>query len=150
MQSLNSLLDAVRDRAGSDRKAAPMIGVQQQTVSAYRRGHAFPDDDKARRIAELLQLDPAYVAAVIHAERAKNAETRAMWGRVAEKFKDAAVVAALALGAASFGMPPPAQAGISHNFNLGTNGPNYTLRNNRRWRSVEGALAAMAAWLVGR
>lgn len=86
MKTLSEMLDALAARAGSDRKIGPMLGASTQSPSMWRTGRTLPDDDKARRIAELLDLDPAYVLAVIHGERAKSDATRAAWARIAAKF----------------------------------------------------------------
>lgn len=130
-KSLREMLDALAAKAGSDRKAAPLLGISQVGVSAWRTGRAFPDDDKARRIAELLQLDAAYVLAIIHGERAKTPATRDTWRRIAAQFKDAAVVAALALGAASFGMPAPAHGAFNKTL-IAESAAEYALRRKQR------------------
>lgn len=128
MKNLQHLLDELRLRAGSDRKASILVGVSQASYSAWRRGHARPDDDQARRIAELLQLDAAHVAAVLHAERAKTDETRAMWQRVAETFSRAAVLAIVS--AAPFMLTP--RAAQAEEFN--NNGINTHWRRKPRPR----------------
>lgn len=117
---LSEMLDTLVAREGSERRATAFFDIGQSSFNNWRRGRAFPSDDQARRLAELLKLDAAYVLAVIHGERAKSKETRAAWHRVAEAFKDAAMIAALCIGAASFGAPSPAQAGSGptlHNTN---------------------------------
>lgn len=91
-----TLLDALKALAGSDRKAAARIGVSQQAVNRWRLGHSRPDDDSARRIADALQLDHAYVLAVLHADRAETDETRATWQRIAAQFSKAAAVVMVA------------------------------------------------------
>lgn len=117
--AFTALLDALRERAGgSDRKAAPLVGVSQATISLWRRGMNYPDDEQALKIADVLQLPPEYVLAAVRADRTSSRKARAVWLRIAEQFGKAATVAALAIGAASFGMPGPAQAGTtSHNQN---------------------------------
>jgi transcriptional regulator with XRE-family HTH domain len=86
MKTLSAMLDALAERAGSDRKIGPMLGASMGAVTQWRTERSYPDDDKARKIAELLDLDPAYVLAVIHGERAKSDATRAAWRRVADAF----------------------------------------------------------------
>lgn len=128
MKTLRDCLIAVRDRAGSERKAATLFGVSNTAFNAWMVGPSVPSDDNAVKLAALLGLDDAYVLALVAAARAKDADMRARWQRVAERFKDAAVVAALAIGAASFGYTPPAHAG---QFDISK--AKYTLRNKRRW-----------------
>lgn len=80
------MLDQLTKRAGSERRASNLFEISPTAFNAWRRRRALPDDEQARRLAELLQLDVAYVLAVIHGERAKSDATRAAWRRVAETF----------------------------------------------------------------
>jgi len=105
------MLDTLCRRAGSERKASVEVGISQASFNAWRRDRSYPDDEQGRRIAELLQLDPAYVLAVIHAARAKTNETRALWTRIATQFKDAAMIGAVVIGAGI--VPAPAEAAPS-------------------------------------
>lgn len=130
MEKWIRILNALNERTSlSDRKLGPLFGLGEGAVGMWRTGRGFPDEAKAHRIAELLDLDPAYVVAVIGAARAKSKETRAMWQRIAEQFKDAAVIAALAIGAASFGASTPAEAGGLHISNT------HCRRKPRWWES---------------
>lgn len=108
METTRDLLNALRERAGSDRKAAAQLGVSQQSFSSWRR-YAFPEDDHAKAIADALGLDPAHVLAIVYSDRAKSPETRAVWQRIAATFSKAAGAAALAIGAGLVA-PSPAQA----------------------------------------
>ena len=113
METTQEFIRALRERGGSDTRAAPLLGVSQNTFTEWRNGTALPSDEHAIKIAELLQLDPAFVLAIINGERAKSKLARAAWQRVAAQFGKAATVAALAIGAASFGMPAPTQANFT-------------------------------------
>jgi hypothetical protein len=77
----------------------------------------------AAKIAGLLELEPIQVIADIELERGEDA---ALWKRI----RDAAVVAAMAFGAASFGLPGPAHAGLTITPIVSLS--EYTLRANRR------------------
>lgn len=91
-------LDAIKARHNipSDYKLAKFIGVAQQTVSNYRvKGIGF-DDELAIRVAELLEIDPGYVLACIHAERTKRPQVRDAWEKVARGL--AASLAAVFIG----------------------------------------------------
>lgn len=130
MKNLDAMLDALATRAGSDRKAAPLLGISQVSISKWRTGKAYPDDDSARKIAALLGLDAAYVLAVIHGERAKSRETRDTWQRIAAAFNKAAALAIIS--AAPF-MAPDARAGQFNNSGIvATSGSEYTLRRKQR------------------
>jgi len=108
MDTTRDLLNALRERAGSDRKAASMLGVSQQSFSSWRR-YAFPEDDHARAIADALGLDPAHVLAIVYSDRAKSPDTRAVWQRIAATFGSAVV----AIGA---GLVSPAPANAAFNI----------------------------------
>lgn len=104
METLDKLLDRLADKAGSDRKIGPMLGASHAAVSAWRTRRAFPDDEKCRRMAELLKLDNAYVLAIVHGERAKSAEVKAAWRRIAQAF------ATVLLTVGAVAAPSPAEA----------------------------------------
>jgi hypothetical protein len=128
MENLDELLDALNSATGlSDRKLGVVLGAGEGAATAWRSGRSFPTDDKARKIAELLKLQPAYVAAIIHAARAERANddaSRAMWQRVAAKF--AAVVAVA--GAQLLNAPESSVASNLTKSELSK----YTLRDKRR------------------
>lgn len=136
MKTTVEIVGAVRGLYGSDRKAAPIFGVTQATFSDWHNGDAFPTDDYAIKMAELLKVDPAYVLAIIRADRAKSKKARSTWLRVADQFKDAAVVAALAVGAVAAG-------GFNNNAFAGSSGTpagaaptQYTLQRKRTWMAA--------------
>jgi len=69
----------------SDYAAAKLLEVSKMTVSSYRNGKSLFSDEIALKVADLLDLDPAYVVASIHAEREKNLEVKKVWSKLAEK-----------------------------------------------------------------
>jgi DNA-binding transcriptional regulator YdaS (Cro superfamily) len=140
MLNYAEMLDALRTLAGSDAKAAPLVGIRQSSFSQWRRRHAFPSDEQARRIADLLGLDAAYVVAIIHGERAKNDETRAVWQRVAAAFGKAAAVAFFTITLT----PPPAPA-YAGEFDISVFARPIGGRNTDCMR----ILARVLAWLRG-
>lgn len=138
MKTFESFLDALRARAGSDARAAPLVGIRQSSFSQWRRRHALPDDVQAARIAEVLDLDQAYVLAIIHGERAKTKAVRATWQRVAEAFGKAAALAAVAVAPAL--TSPDAQARFNNSQNVPTSdhqvrGQNTQCPTSRRRRA---------------
>lgn len=112
--AFTALLDALRAHAGSDAKAAPLVGVRQSAVSQWRRGHAYPDDEQAMKIAEVLQLAPEYVLAAVRADRTSSRKARAVWLRIAQQFGKAAAVAAFTIGAGILPAPAPAASLCPH------------------------------------
>lgn len=128
---LHEMLDALTAREKSERRAAALFGISQSSFNAWRRRRALPDDEQAARLAELLQLDPAFVLAVIHGERAKSQQIRETWQRVADAFGKAAMLAVIT--ATPFLLPSPTEAGTLHKRNLpDATRAEYTLRDKRR------------------
>jgi hypothetical protein len=81
-------LDAVKSRLEitSDYALAKRLGWPQATISGYRTGRRFFDDDAALSVAAALDIHPLQVIAAANAERAKTPEQRARWSGVMEKF----------------------------------------------------------------
>jgi hypothetical protein len=131
MQTTVELVAAVAAIYGSDRKAAAHFNVSQTTFSRWHNGDDHPSEEKAVQLAELLQLDPAFVLAVIRADKAKNEAARAAWSRIAATFSKAAAVVLVVGGA----LAPEARAGnLTKHFLL--DGPNTHWRTKRRLLGV--------------
>lgn len=82
----------------SDGQLAKMLGLTRASVSVFMLGKNFLGDETAMHVAELLEIDPAYVVTCVHAERAKQAPEREMWARMAsimEKNEFAGIAAVL-------------------------------------------------------
>ncbi|SFQ18994.1 helix-turn-helix transcriptional regulator [Ralstonia sp. NFACC01] len=94
MKTTLDFLEAVSRKLGgaSDYAVAKALRISRSAVSKYRNGQGSFDDETAMRIAEILGIDPAAVAAASHAERAKSPEVRQMWAsifdRLAVNFED--------------------------------------------------------------
>ena len=73
----------------SDYAAAKLIGAEPNRISNYRTGTSRFDDDMAVRVAELLQIEPAYVLACVAAERTKSERARRTWEKLAKKLAGA-------------------------------------------------------------
>lgn len=121
MKTSKDFVREIRARYGkkgilSDYALAKLLGVTSSTMSLHKSGGVKSfGDETGERIAELLDLDPAYVLACLAAERAKRPDVRATWQRVAahfEQVKQAARVAMLLLvvGLLNLAAPPDAQA----------------------------------------
>ncbi len=161
VRNFESLLDALADKAGSDRKAAPLIGVSQVAISAWRTRRALPGDEKSRKIAEVLNLDPRYVCALVHAERAKSPETRSMWQSVAQAFATVLIAVGTVGGLGSpgtaqarldispIGAPTGGQQGPQGGERASGGGSEYTLRRKRRRQATAGALLHATARALG-
>ena len=79
-------LDAIKARYGlpSDYALAHFTGIGKAGISGYRKGKSRLDDANAIKVASLLELNPGYVLACIHAERAKSDDVRETWQRTAK------------------------------------------------------------------
>lgn len=98
------LLDLARSRQGvSDYGLCKLLGVGTSTVSNYRNGRSHPDEDMAKRLAELAGLDPLLVVAWMQAERSRTEAGRATWRAIAERL--AATAAAVCVCTAISGGP---------------------------------------------
>lgn len=77
----------------SDYAVAKLLGISLSRMSHYRNGRASFSDPIAIRAAQLLDLEPGYVLACIHAARAKDPEVMSAWQTCARKMaKDVAAV----------------------------------------------------------
>jgi hypothetical protein len=83
-------LDAVKAAYGltSDYQLFKKLAVSQSSISNYRAGRSFMDDSLAVKIGHLLDIDPLFVMASVHAEReerAGNIEMLNFWQDVAKR-----------------------------------------------------------------
>jgi len=85
MDTTNVLIDRCKASIGatSDYRLAKVLNISKTTVTHWRNGRSRPDDLMVIRMAGLMRRDPAAVIAELHAERAKCAETRNLWMRIA-------------------------------------------------------------------
>lgn len=143
MQNYDELLLAIMRRAGSERRAAALFGIAPTSFNAWQRGRALPDDDQAAKIAQILDLDPAYTLAVVHLERARKKECERgvtdAWRRIVDMLGKAAALAFFAIGITT---PQPADAAL-HNQNFG---PDATVIHIARY--LRRLLAAMLGALA--
>lgn len=87
MRTTTEFLDAVKclKELNSDYSLAPVLGITRSQVSRFRNGKDFLGDSTAIKIAELLEIDPAFVIACAHAERAKESTEKAVWQGLAAR-----------------------------------------------------------------
>lgn len=79
----------------SDGMLAKKLGIHRQYMSQYRTGKTTFSDEKALLVADLLEIDPAYVIACVHAEREKNQTIKTIWERIATNAQAMAAVLVL-------------------------------------------------------
>lgn len=85
MHNSADFLDLIRERQKlpSDYAIAPILGVTTPTISRYRGCKEAFSDQMAERVADLIQMDEAYVLACAHAQRSKSPKMRTAWARLA-------------------------------------------------------------------
>lgn len=149
MKTTTAMLDALRAKAGSDGKAAALIGVSQVTYSRWRspRTPDLPSDENTVKIAEQLGLDARYALAVVQRDRATSDDVRDVWNKIVQAFGKAAMLAVFT--ATPFLVSPDAQARTSHNQNSRVVQSEYTLCTNRRRKGRRSAFAIAVAMLLG-
>lgn len=89
MKTTVEFLDAVKASKSvpSDYALAPVLGVTRSQISRFRNGKDYLGDSTAIRVAELLELPPAFVVACVHAERSKEKAEFSLWQGIAARFE---------------------------------------------------------------
>lgn len=120
MNTTLEFLDALKARHSvqSDYATAKLLGVTQQCVSTWRNKRSFFDDSTAIQVGKLLEIDPAYVVACVHAERAKKDEEKAVWREIIEKFGGVAATVVIGIATATIPMPEASAEGLGFNDNI--------------------------------
>jgi len=67
----------------SNYAVAKFLKQTDTAVARWAHGKGSFSDETAMHIADLLDLDPAYVVACVHAERAKRTEEKKLWEHIA-------------------------------------------------------------------
>ena len=101
----------------SDYRIAKILKVSTPTVSTWRTGRSYIGDEFALKFSEILELDPEFVLASLHAERAaraQNVRVAEAWAAIARKALAACIVGTTL----SLPFPAPVQAAESR-FNDG-------------------------------
>ncbi len=116
MKTTLDFLDSIKKKHGltSDYQLAKLMDCQPSALSNYRNGRSRLDDNAALKVADLLEIDPVFVFACIHAERAKEAKEKAVWTRMATMASGAGV-GLFVLLAVPFVTLPPLDASIVTN-----------------------------------
>lgn len=94
----------------SNYRLCRVLGVPDTTVQRWNTGRGRPDDDMARRLAELAGLDPGAVVAAIRAEREAEGPMHDLWANVARRLQAAALASLAAFLSGFVGGGPDAGA----------------------------------------
>lgn len=104
MHTTRQLIEALRvklsegqRRTVSDAAISRILGLSNGAMPAYNNKGVTLSDSVAIKVAEHLEMDPGYVLACMHAERAKLEADRAAWRKVAERLGGVAACLVLAL-----------------------------------------------------
>ena len=87
METMSSFVQKLKARyvVSSDYGMAKLLGLTRQAMSAHKNGRSKNfSESTAYRIAELLNMDPAYVIACLAAERSKDKRVAEAWRRIVE------------------------------------------------------------------
>lgn len=81
MKNTSDFLDALRVKLDlpSDNALGKYLGIHRQTISHYRTLNGSFDDEMSIRVAEILEIESAFVMACMHHQRAKNPKVKAVW-----------------------------------------------------------------------
>lgn len=82
----------------SDRALAALLDVKPQTVSLWRSGDAYPEEDRIAQIAEANGDHPGEILLLVRAERATGPAAKA-YGSLVERLGLAAILALAAFPA---------------------------------------------------
>jgi len=114
MRTTADFLDLLRVelQLDSDGQLAKYFGVKRQMISRYRTNAGSFDDLLSLRVAEILDLDGAYVMACMHYQREERPTVKNAWKHTAEVLYGMAAswLFALVIFASPFGSVNEAQA----------------------------------------
>lgn len=81
MKTTSEFLDALRVKLElpSDGRLADYFGMHRQYMSRYRQNVCTFDDEMSIRVAEILEVKPAFIMACMHYQRAKNPKVKDAW-----------------------------------------------------------------------
>lgn len=97
MKTTKDFLKEVKAKHGlkSDYALAQFLGVTRESASKFMSGKNFLGDETAKKVADILGYPPAYVAACMHAQRAKEKDIKKMWEQAAKILGGAAAAVVL-------------------------------------------------------
>lgn len=84
MQTTADFIEALKAKHGlkSNYAVAKFLNQTDTAVARWSKGSVTFSDEMAMHMAELLDFDPAYVVACVHAERAKTEAEKKLWERI--------------------------------------------------------------------
>lgn len=86
MYTTIQILDALKDKLGSDYKTAKIFGIQQTRITKMRHHGGILTDEQALKAAEILGFPEEAIILSITAERSANSPAYTILTRLADKF----------------------------------------------------------------
>lgn len=108
----SNYLDALRARHGltSDYQTAKLCGFTKQSVSRYRLNKTTFDNMTAKRVSELLEIEPMQVIADMQILRSKTPEEKEIWRGLLRRLTGMAAALLLGFGVLLGTVPAPVSA----------------------------------------
>ncbi len=80
-----NFLDDLQNKLGvnSDYAVGKIMGMASQRLSHYRQLKGAFDDETCLKVADVLEIDPAYVVACAHHQREKSKQVKQLWEKIA-------------------------------------------------------------------
>ena len=103
MRTIGQVLDRAQavQKVKSDYKLGLCIGIGSQSISNYRTGKTLPDEKAVSKLADAIGEKPDLLLVEVQAQRAKDAQSRAMWVALAKRlqsgFANVKILALLAI-----------------------------------------------------
>ena len=129
-------LDQIKAKTGitSDYGLHKLLGTSKTTISNYRNGHNYFDDDMCLKVASILGLPDIEVVLNVHAERSQNPIIKASFSDVLKRI---ATTAAMCLFVTGLNLLQPAPALASAGFEGGPGNIHYAKTKRRRGRPAK-------------
>lgn len=129
MKTTPEFIELLKAKHGlkSNYAVAKFLGQTDTAVARWSHGKGSFSDETAMAFADLLDIDPAYVVACMHAERAKHAKEKQLWERIATTMTGLAAGLAIMLILPTFTLPE----GAANLAFLGFTSPSLYIMSNQ-------------------
>lgn len=145
----NELLDGAKLKLGlsSDYALAKAMGIRGTgKIANYRAGRNSPDEAVCFQLAEILEIEPSAIIAMVRLEAEREPAKIEFWKRQATRYALAAgVVAALSSGGAGANIDGYTHSGV---FNSLCIMRNRTTRKRKHWQVLTSIVLELMTWIV--
>src|SRR5687768_13190685 len=98
MMTTIQILDALKDKLGSDYRTGKVLNIGQPRISRLRNGHGTFTNTQAIEIAKILGLKEEFVILCLTAEREDDSKVRSIFKTLADRFEPKNFAAGLLIG----------------------------------------------------